>query len=363
MQGTSPSLLDDDPTAPPSGQHATWRPPTRRRVPAFTRPYRQPSPPHRSSHASTCSSAQPSHTRQPKPTHPSVPSVSSVPSVPSVPSNPTRAANPSRQIFDPWNTSATGHQRAENRLGGSTDWRDSRNRKLESQYRGGLSGGERRLYDTVGAGSADFGKDGRKANGGWEKGAAGLRGAGQKSLLEVWGAKKGGGEKVGGKREGGNTLSIGASRTDRPRPTDGDVLDIDPEPTVDVDTSFSPQYPQIFTNLTFYLSGSTAPTISDHKLKHLLAIHGGSLSTTLRRRQVTHVILGQNRCGGGLAASKIQKEVPQIRGAGVKFVSAEWVVECVKKGKRVPERRFEGLKVAGRGSGMFVRKEKDVGGT
>jgi hypothetical protein len=48
------------------------------------------------------------------------------------------------------------------------------------------------VADTVGAGSEDFGKDGRKANGGWEKGAKGLRNSGQKSLAEVWGATKAG---------------------------------------------------------------------------------------------------------------------------------------------------------------------------
>lgn len=44
----------------------------------------------------------------------------------------------------------------------------------------------------MGAGSEDFGKDGRKENGGWEKGAKGLRTGGQKSLAEVWGASKAG---------------------------------------------------------------------------------------------------------------------------------------------------------------------------
>jgi hypothetical protein len=62
--------------------------------------------------------------------------------------------------------------------------------KLGEQYRGGLGGGGKRVADTVGAGSQDFGKDGRKANGGWEKGATGLRTGGQKSLAEVWGASK-----------------------------------------------------------------------------------------------------------------------------------------------------------------------------
>jgi hypothetical protein len=103
--------------------------------------------------------------------------------------NPAPATAAPRTFSDPWNSSSTGHQRAENRLSGSTDWRSSRNLKLGEQYKGGLSGG-RRVADTVGAGSEDFETDGRRANGGWEKGAKGLRTSGQKSLLDVWGTSK-----------------------------------------------------------------------------------------------------------------------------------------------------------------------------
>jgi hypothetical protein len=103
-----------------------------------------------------------------------------------------RAASPARTFFDPWNSSSTGHQRAENRLSGSTSWRASRNLKLSEQYKGGLGGGGRRVADTVGAGSEHFGKDGRKPNGGWEEGARGLRTGGQQSLAEVWSASKAG---------------------------------------------------------------------------------------------------------------------------------------------------------------------------
>lgn len=99
---------------------------------------------------------------------------------------------PRRAFFDPWNSSSTGHQRAENRLSGSTSWRASRSSKLGEQYKAGLSGGGKRFADTVGAGSPDFGKDGRKENGGWERGAKGLRMGGQRSLTEVWRATKAG---------------------------------------------------------------------------------------------------------------------------------------------------------------------------
>jgi hypothetical protein len=103
---------------------------------------------------------------------------------------PSKAAPAARTFFDPWNSSSTGHQRAENRLSGLTSWRVSRNLKLSEQYKGGLSGGGKRVADTVGAGSKDFGKDGRKPNGSWEKGAKGLRIGGQKSLADIWGASK-----------------------------------------------------------------------------------------------------------------------------------------------------------------------------
>lgn len=98
-------------------------------------------------------------------------------------------ASAARTFFYPWNSVSTGHQRAENRLSGSTSWRKSRSLKLAEQYKGGLGGGER-VADTVGVGSEDFGTDGRLANGGWEKGARGLRTGGQKSLAEVWGKSK-----------------------------------------------------------------------------------------------------------------------------------------------------------------------------
>jgi hypothetical protein len=57
--------------------------------------------------------------------------------------------------FDAWNSSATGHQRAENPLGGSTGWRQSRSMKLSHQFKNGSTGGKR-ISDQVGAGSVDW---------------------------------------------------------------------------------------------------------------------------------------------------------------------------------------------------------------
>jgi hypothetical protein len=57
--------------------------------------------------------------------------------------------------FDAWNSSATGHQRAENKIGGSIGWRQSRSFKLSHQLKGGATGGKR-VADQVGAGSDDW---------------------------------------------------------------------------------------------------------------------------------------------------------------------------------------------------------------
>ena len=57
--------------------------------------------------------------------------------------------------FDAWNSSSTGHQRAENRLGGSTGWRQSRTMKLSHQFKSAGTGGKR-ISDQVGPGSEDW---------------------------------------------------------------------------------------------------------------------------------------------------------------------------------------------------------------
>jgi hypothetical protein len=238
-------------------------------------------------------------------------------------------AQPSRNVFDPWNSSSTGHQRAENRLAGSTSWRDSRNLKLNAQYHGGLAGGER-VADTVGAGSENFGKDGRKADGGWVKGASGLRSRGQKSLWEVVGKQA---KCEAGRTEGATQEGMESPSEDEPF-FDPMVLppSFQPEDTLpDKEANGEPEIEkQIFQNLCIYINGSTGPLISDHKLKYLLTKHGARISLALGRRSVTHVIVGRTSdnggAGGGLAGSKIQKEVARVRGKGIKFVSVEWYV-------------------------------------
>jgi hypothetical protein len=137
-----------------------------------------------------------------------------------------------------------------------------------------------------------------------------------------------------------------------------------------------PTEKQIFAGLCFFTNGSTAPLVSDHKLKHILAAHGASCSITLGRRSVTHVILGttsaQGGAGGGLAATKIQKEIARSGGKVVKFVTVEWydslqsvatqvacedgdltnanrVLESIKAQRRLSESHFSSVTLARKG--------------
>lgn len=124
--------------------------------------------------------------------------------------------------------------------------------------------------------------------------------------------------------------------------------------------------PQVFAGACIYINGSIYTTISDHKLKHLLVTHGARLSIHLGRRSVTHVILGRpnasavpGAAGGGLSASKMQKEITKVMGNSVKFVTIEWVIESVANGNRAPEQRFEAVRLALKGTGrveqMFAK--------
>lgn len=125
----------------------------------------------------------------------------------------------------------------------------------------------------------------------------------------------------------------------------------------------------VFDGLVIFINGSTHPLVSDHKLKHLLAENGAKLSLHLGRRSVTHVILGKpsgsagTGAGGGLAGTKIQKEIQRVGGCGVKYVGVDWstsfllmagldanikcrALESIKRGKRLPEAQFSNLKTA-----------------
>lgn len=256
-----------------------------------------------------------------------------------------------RSTFDPYNSSATGHQRADNRLAGSTSWRASRTLKLSHQFRAGAGGGAR-VSDTVGAGSAKFGHDGWKENGGWERGASGLRN-GESDIRDLFGRRMVKRRKVDGcdeadgregeKADGSRALDTEtvkaavSTKTSECDPSRASVVGSSrAKPTPTPASALPLPLPPIFRNLTVYINGSTAPLVSDHRLKHLLVAHGANLSIALGRRTVTHVILGaQNQagrggggggggCGGGLAGGKLQREIGRVGGCGVRYVGVEW---------------------------------------
>ncbi|KAK8140732.1 hypothetical protein G3M48_002314, partial [Beauveria asiatica] len=104
----------------------------------------------------------------------------------------------------------------------------------------------------------------------------------------------------------------------------------------------------IFAGLVVHVNGSTAPLVSDHKLKTLLAAHGARVALHLARRHVTHVVLGRPAggisggsggggggggssssssssagCGGGLAGTKMDREIRRRGGHGIKYVGVE----------------------------------------
>lgn len=159
------------------------------------------------------------------------------------------------------------------------------------------------MADSVGAESMHFGADGRKADGGFERGASALRReSGCRSVLDML------------TRTGAGVTKPGPRKTAQK-----------------ADQAYGPPARKIFDGLCFYINGSTAPTMSDHRLKCLLVENGGRVAVALGRRSVTHVIIGtsngpsgQAGAGGSLAAAKIQKEVQRVGGCSVHYVRVEW---------------------------------------
>lgn len=251
---------------------------------------------------------------------------------PSKPPLPKAAEPKYGRNFDPWNSVALGHQRAETR--GPQGWRDNRTWKLQNQLAGGHSGGDR-LSDRVGAGSEDYDEQrqvlipkdvrARAANsvmdmlrkpGTMNQGtSSGGRTTG-KSLEE----QPSKGEQEGVNDEGGSAAA-GKKTTASSQQQEAE----DDEAAAAKPKGSS----KIFDGLVIYINGSTHPLISDHKLKHLLAQNGARMSIHLGRRQVTHVILGKpsgpnGGAGGGLAGGKLEKEIRRVGGCGVKYVGVEW---------------------------------------
>lgn len=247
-----------------------------------------------------------------------------------------KAAEPTYgRLFDPWNSSSTGHQRAENRLGASTGWRDSRNRKLMSQYTGGPGGGKR-VSDTVGEGSRD-----------WDPQAEALitpemQSRARRSVLDML-ANPGAMKRPASSSSSPPFVSTSASVTAATGSHSGRARSLSPKHMTaeerlmarreeeDAAREQARQPRRIFDGVVIYLNGSTHPLISDHKLKHVLAENGGSMYSHLGRRKVTHVILGRpaasgygsGGAGGGLAGGKLQREISKIGGPAVKYVGVQ----------------------------------------
>lgn len=253
-----------------------------------------------------------------------------------------KAPQPRREVFDPWNSASTGHQRAHNKLSGSEGWVHSRTLKLNAQLTT-PDGGER-ISDLVGAGSANYGKDGR-TNTGWDDTVQGWRGR-QGLNGQDWGDVE---EMIRDRRRLPKATESEAEDQDLPPPSAQPQKEDDRDPaasstereaSVELAKQASARAPQIFASLTVLINGSTYPIVSDHKLKYLLTAHGARISIRHARRQVTHVIVGKPNSasddwsntiagGGGLAGSKLEKEILMKNlalGKGVKYVGAEWYV-------------------------------------
>lgn len=223
---------------------------------------------------------------------------------PPKPAIPKAAAPRHAASFDPWNSSSTGHQRPENRPG--TGWRESRNKKLNSQFRAGDSGGER-MSDSWGAGSEDWDEKHKTLI------PKSVRERAQRSVMDML-------MKPGKMKE---SLGTGEGEEER---MDGEE---EKRRVEDEAREAMKSERGIFDGVVVYVNGSTFPLVSDHKLKHILTENGGQMSLHLGRRRVTHVILGRpagsgQGAGGGLSGSKLEKEIRRIGGCAVKFVGAEW---------------------------------------
>ncbi|KAK4444830.1 hypothetical protein QBC34DRAFT_474033 [Podospora aff. communis PSN243] len=237
-------------------------------------------------------------------------------------------AAPSIAPFDPWNSSSTGHQRAETR--GPLGWRDSRNAKVNAQFRAGPSGGPR-IQDTVGPGAADY----DPALGGLV--SREVRAPATSSVADML-------------RNPGTMLPPTAVSKEEEGLTAEEKRMV-ARKKEDEAAEGRKHERKIFDGLVVYVNGSTYPLVGDLLLKQMLAENGARTSLHLGRRQVTHVILGRPGtvgagAGGGLAAGKMEREIRRVGGCGVKYVGVEWVLESIKAGKRLPEARFSNLKIA-----------------
>ncbi|KAG5970749.1 hypothetical protein E4U55_001461 [Claviceps digitariae] len=273
-------------------------------------------------------------------------------------------ATPRHRPFDPWNSSSTGHQRAETRPG--TGWRELRRRKLDVQFGGKPSAAakESRLQDGHGYGH------------GIETSSTSL--LPRRSVVDLLrqpGLMKRQNNNPRGhdslnkqhdldttpphssNNEKGHAQNTYRTATRPSRETLDHHTPQDSSSSSSITTT-SPPPPSkrgIFTGTSIYINGSTFPHISDHNLKHIITQHGGAMALHLGRRTVTHVVLGTTT-GGALAGGKMEREVRRMRGCGVYFVGVEWVLESLKSGKRLPEARFSNARLARSGQASVYER-------
>lgn len=204
------------------------------------------------------------------------------------------------KVFDPWNSSASGHQRADGK-GAGVPWREWRNTKLSVQY-----GGKAAKGPASGGGVPADGE------------GEGKGGVSVVDMLVRPGAMKGAMALSGDDGAVENKRVMGEEGTMKKRREE------------DEERERERQAPRgIFDGLVVYVNGSTHPLISDHKLKQVLSENGARISLHLGRRRVTHVILGRpgtvgRGAGGGLAGGKLEREVKRVGGCGIKYVGVEW---------------------------------------
>ncbi|KAB8255913.1 hypothetical protein BDV32DRAFT_161573 [Aspergillus pseudonomiae] len=242
--------------------------------------------------------------------------------------------------FDPWNSSATGHQRADSSTG--TAWRRAREEKLARQF--GSASGD--CTDSPGDGTPHHKAD--KGEWVWshttrgeesrDAAAAAVAAAGQRDIRSMM-------------HVGKRSRDVSDSGMDRESKLKvSKVVNASPDELLLSSSSSSlstevKDVPLVFKGLTVYINSTCHPAVSDHYLKRLLTMHGAAVSLSLSRK-VSHVIVAKPNtgpgmgAGGGLAASKLQKEISRGGWKGIRVVFVEWALESIEAGKRLSEARF-----------------------
>ena len=238
------------------------------------------------------------------------------------------------RIFDPWNSSASGHQRADGpSLSHTTAWRETRTEKLGRQF----TFGDCRVDDNGRVtGEWTWVKDGAAAAANADAKRHGCQDI--RDFMAVTKKRKissderdRGVHKVKRIAASASASASGSgSGSEREREPAHEPVH-EHQPAQQQQQQQQQHTAQTLAGTTIYINGSTMPPISDHKLKHLLVAHGAKLSLALARNSVTHVIIGRpatagKGAGGGLAATKLQKEIDKCGRGNIKVVGVEWYV-------------------------------------